>query len=204
MLRAIRGFSLHVFGIKSCTHFSCISCVLHAPPFSPSLCYLQYCYQRHCLPTLLQQLRLLQFSNITCQAVAMLAYQDDVCVWMRSFSAAVRTRAAHGTWHTAHVAHSRLVNRRISPPPRRFTTMLTRARHLSLSMNQLISVHTVRWCPGYGQDDLVSMPGRSWNVFSQPPHPDRLWGPPSHLFNGYRWFPAGKAVEASSWLLTSI
>jgi hypothetical protein len=26
--------------------------------------------------------------------------------------------------------------------------------------------------------------------------PDRPWGPPSHLYNGYRSFPGGKAAEA--------
>ena len=27
-------------------------------------------------------------------------------------------------------------------------------------------------------------------------HPDRLWGPPSLLYNGYRVFPGGKAAGA--------
>jgi len=34
-------------------------------------------------------------------------------------------------------------------------------------------------------------------LFSSPPHPDRLWGPPSLLSNGYQGsFPGGKAAEA--------
>jgi hypothetical protein len=30
-------------------------------------------------------------------------------------------------------------------------------------------------------------------------HPDRPWGPPSLLYNGYRVFPAGKSAEAWLW-----
>jgi len=33
--------------------------------------------------------------------------------------------------------------------------------------------------------------------------PDRLWGPPSLLFDVYRFLAGIKAVEAWSWLLTS-
>jgi hypothetical protein len=44
---------------------------------------------------------------------------------------------------------------------------------------------------GYRLDDRgsrVRFPGRSWEVFSSPPRPERLWGPPSLLSNGYRGF----------------
>jgi hypothetical protein len=38
-----------------------------------------------------------------------------------------------------------------------------------------------------------------WRIFSYPRRPDRLWGPPNLLSNGYR----GKAAGAWSWPLTS-
>jgi hypothetical protein len=42
---------------------------------------------------------------------------------------------------------------------------------------------------GYGLDDRgvgVLVPVQS-RIFSSPRSPDRLWGPPNHLSNGYRW-----------------
>jgi hypothetical protein len=36
---------------------------------------------------------------------------------------------------------------------------------------------------GYGLDIGGSSPGRSWEIFPSPPHPDRFWGPPSLLSN---------------------
>jgi hypothetical protein len=45
-----------------------------------------------------------------------------------------------------------------------------------------------------------SSPGWGWEYFSSPPRPDRLWGPPSLLSNGYGRgggaFPGGKTVGA--------
>jgi len=39
-----------------------------------------------------------------------------------------------------------------------------------------------------GLDDQVLSPGRGWEFFSSPLHPDQLWGPLSLLSNGYRGF----------------
>jgi hypothetical protein len=38
------------------------------------------------------------------------------------------------------------------------------------------------WSVLYGS----SSPGRGWEFFSSPRHPDRLWGPPSLISSGYQ------------------
>jgi len=35
-------------------------------------------------------------------------------------------------------------------------------------------------------NDWDSIPGGEWEFFSSPQRPDRFWGQPSLLFNGYR------------------
>jgi hypothetical protein len=60
---------------------------------------------------------------------------------------------------------------------------------------------------GCGLDDQgvgVRVPAGS-RIFSSPCRPDRLWGPPNSLANGY-WgsFPGGKGAVAWSWPFTSI
>jgi hypothetical protein len=39
---------------------------------------------------------------------------------------------------------------------------------------------------GYVLNDRGSIPGGGWEFFSSPPRPERLWGPPSLLSNGYK------------------
>jgi hypothetical protein len=46
---------------------------------------------------------------------------------------------------------------------------------------------------GYGLDDL-GIESRWGKIFRK--RPDRPWGPPSLLYNGYRVFPEGKAAGA--------
>jgi len=41
-----------------------------------------------------------------------------------------------------------------------------------------------------------SIPGRDWEFFSSPPHPNWLWGPPSLLSNWYRRFSTGSTAAA--------
>jgi hypothetical protein len=62
---------------------------------------------------------------------------------------------------------------------------------------------------GYGLNARgyrVRFPAGGWEFFFSPPRPERLWGPPSLVSNGYQGlsFPGGKAAEAWSWLLSSI
>jgi len=40
----------------------------------------------------------------------------------------------------------------------------------------------------YGLDDRGSIPGGCWEFFPKPPRPERLWGPPNLLSNGYQGF----------------
>jgi hypothetical protein len=65
---------------------------------------------------------------------------------------------------------------------------------------------TVSIASGYGLDDRrvgVRVPV-GLRIFFSPCLPDRLWGPPNLLSNGYRWlFPGGKAIGTWSWPLTS-
>jgi len=41
-----------------------------------------------------------------------------------------------------------------------------------------------RWSTGWMIGG--SSPGRGWEFYASPPRPDRLWGPPSLLSNGYK------------------
>jgi hypothetical protein len=49
---------------------------------------------------------------------------------------------------------------------------------------------------GYGLDGPSLIPGRV-KFFSSPQHPDRLWGPPSLLSNGYQGFFTGGKVAGA-------
>jgi hypothetical protein len=61
--------------------------------------------------------------------------------------------------------------------------------------SRLLSFHlkshdsSVSTALGYGLDDRgsrVRFLAGSWEYFSSPPRPERLWGPPSLLSNGYQ------------------
>jgi hypothetical protein len=69
---------------------------------------------------------------------------------------------------------------------------LRRRLHV-LRQNQVSSVRThtsvIGIVTGYRLDDLgkgVRFPARGWEFFPSPSRPDRLWGPPSLVSNGYR------------------
>jgi hypothetical protein len=56
----------------------------------------------------------------------------------------------------------------------------------------LIYMTMSSWICNVIRELWVSSPGRDWEFFSSPPRPDRLWGPPSLLSNGYQvLFPWG-------------
>jgi hypothetical protein len=42
-----------------------------------------------------------------------------------------------------------------------------------------------------GRPGFNSRQEQWWDFFSSPPRPNRLWGPPNLLSNGYRWFRGG-------------
>jgi hypothetical protein len=60
---------------------------------------------------------------------------------------------------------------------------------------------------GYGLDDggsKVRFPAGGWEFFSSPPRPERFWGSPSLLSNGYQglfpWGPSGRGVKLTTHL----
>jgi hypothetical protein len=50
----------------------------------------------------------------------------------------------------------------------------------------------------YGLDDRGSILGRGKRFFSTSQLPDRLWGPPYHLYNGYRYGQRGRSVKLTT------
>jgi hypothetical protein len=76
----------------------------------------------------------------------------------------------------------------IQPVVQHYTTELSRLLYAHIS-TQNSSVGTAL---SYGLDDRGSIPCGFSEFFSSPPRPERLWGPPSLLANGYQGlFPWG-------------
>jgi hypothetical protein len=77
---------------------------------------------------------------------------------------------------------------------------------LSVVLSRCKAVGSVGIATGYELDDQkvgIPVPAGS-RIFTSPCRPDRLWGPPSLLYNGYRGpFPGSKAAGAWNWPLTS-
>jgi hypothetical protein len=77
----------------------------------------------------------------------------------------------------------------------------TGATYVHMSRDSAVGIAT-----GYGLDDWevgFRVPVGS-GIFTSPCRPDRLWGPPNLLYNGYlELFPWGNAAGAWSWPLTS-
>jgi hypothetical protein len=96
---------------------------------------------------------------------------------------------------------------------------LSTKQHGVISQKTIILIRTVArmsrdssvgTATGYGLDDRgvgVGVPVGS-RIFSSPHRPDRLWGPPTLLSNGYLgFFPGGKVAGAEvkkMWIYTSI
>jgi hypothetical protein len=83
--------------------------------------------------------------------------------------------------YTAHKSIPTIINR---PDPYAYKwPILTSPLNLHVSRDSVVGIAT-----GYGLDDRgvgVRFPVES-RIFSSPRRPDRLWGPPNLLSNGYR------------------
>jgi hypothetical protein len=91
-------------------------------------------------------------------------------------------------------------------PPVRTNSPKTLLKHEAANICNVFKLYTSKTCgqklecrvssgsivSDYGLDDRGSFPGRGKGFFLCPMCPDRLWGPPSLLYNGYRGsFPRG-------------
>jgi hypothetical protein len=66
-------------------------------------------------------------------------------------------------------------------------------QQFSLSRDSGVGIAT-----SYGLDDRVvrAQVPVGVRIFTSPRHPDRLWGPPNFLSNGYRWLsPRGREAD---------
>jgi hypothetical protein len=73
---------------------------------------------------------------------------------------------------------------------------------LNRNRSSSVRIMTRLWV---GRPEFDNSQGQLRDVFSSPPRPDQLWGPPSLLSNGYRCYLTwSKAIGACSWPLTSM
>jgi hypothetical protein len=82
----------------------------------------------------------------------------------------------------------------VQPVASRYTDYAIAAVIMRKAFNTGSRDNSVGIAMGYRMDGRGSIPDTGKTLFSSPQRPDRLWGPPSLLSNGYRrFFPVGQS-----------